>query len=214
MLTLTPRDPTGSISPLSPLRSPPGLRVFGAKVPASRLRDELNLLRLRVHRDAFYLQAPPLIHVLRRPKSMFKSSSLELAWPFSTCQMKTPFFAPFLRKGVWKFLPILPKVPSSGFGYPPEGVVLAFFHLWKPIPASCAHGLRPSKPFSFQRIETKFLSSLSDPALFSKTLTGFRPALHRFHPRWKAVLIMRPKGLVQGGGTAFLGVLDLSGFLF
>jgi hypothetical protein len=127
--------------------------------------------------------------------------------------MKAPFNAPFLRKGVWKFLPILPEVPSSGFGYPPEGFVLAFFHLWKPIPASCAHGLRPSKLFSSQRIETKFLSPLSDLALLSKTLTGFRPALHRFYPRWKAVLFMRPEGLVQGGGNAFLGILDLSGFL-
>jgi hypothetical protein len=95
---------------------------------------------------------------------------------------------------------------------PSRGCCAAFFHLWKPIPASCARGLRPSKLFSLQRIETKFLPSLSDLALFPKTLTGFRPALHRFHPRWKAVLIVRPKGLVRGGGIAFLGILDLSGF--
>jgi hypothetical protein len=122
-------------------------------------------------------------------------------------------FRAFSSKRRLEVFALLPEVPSSGFGYPPEGVCLAFFHLRKPIPASCAHGLRPSKLFSFQRIETKFLSPLSDRALFSKTLTGFRPALHRLHPRWKAVLIVRPKGLVQGGGTALLGVIDLSGFL-
>lgn len=102
------------------MRSPPGLKVFNAKVPASRRRDVLNLFGLRVHRDALHLQAPLLIRVLRRPKAASKSSSLELAQPFSTHQMKTPFYAPFLRKGVWKYCLSFQKCPPQGLATLPR----------------------------------------------------------------------------------------------
>jgi hypothetical protein len=45
LLSSTSRDPTGSISPLSPLRFPPGPRVLEAEIPSSRFQDELNLLQ-------------------------------------------------------------------------------------------------------------------------------------------------------------------------
>lgn len=145
---------------------------------------------------------------------MVKSSSLELSWPFSTRQMKAPFFFTFSSKRRLEVNCLsFQKFPPQGLATLP-GVLKAFLHPWKPISASCAHGLSPSKLFSFQRIETKFPSFLSDLALSSKTLVGLRSVLHRFYPRWKAVLFVRPEGLDQGGGIALLGLTDLSGFPF
>lgn len=89
---------------------------------------------------------------------------------------------------------------------PSRGCIKAYLHPWEHLSAPGALGFNPTKLFSFQRIEAKFPLLLSDLALSSKTEFGFRSALHRFHPRRKAVLLLRPEGLGQGEGVAFLGL--------
>jgi len=137
----------------------------------------------------------------------FRSSSLEFPQPFSISGLKRPFFRSF--RSVRSVSPHASKVPPSGFGYPLGGV--SRFDPWKPLSASNARGLRPSKPFSFPAIRRFFRIAASVPALSSKTFrpwTGASTGCSRGESR----SLVSPGGLDRGRDDALLGFQALSGF--
>jgi hypothetical protein len=95
-----------------------------------------------------------------------------------------------------------PEVPSSGFGYPLDGV--SHQNPRKPLSAPNALGLLPSELFSSPGIDKMFPPCL--PLLrFSNKPLGLLPALQRLPPPGKAVLLSALEGLVRVGGFALLG---------
>jgi hypothetical protein len=76
-------------------------------------------------------------------------------------------FVDSLSRSVWKALPCFPKVPSSGFGYPLDGV--STFQPRESFSTPDALGLRPSELCSFVMIDVSFRKRLSALALSCKT---------------------------------------------
>jgi hypothetical protein len=112
------------------------------------------------------------------------STSLELLGLAAFPDPDALFFAS-LPRNVREPLPWLPKAPSSGFGYPLDGV--SFPGPGRHFSTPNALRLRPSELFSFSVISQCFRIDLSAPALFYKTFSSLVPALQRLPPTEKAV---------------------------
>jgi hypothetical protein len=105
-----------------------------------------------------------------------------------------------------------PKVPSSGFGYPLDGV--SHPNPWRSLSISNALGLCPSELSSFSVVNRVFRADLSALAFFHETRWGLAPTLQRVAPTEKAVpTLLLPGGLVRGRTTCSHGLSDLLGFL-
>jgi hypothetical protein len=86
------------------------------------LKGGLELPGLLLHLRVSRLQAPLFAHVLRRPKAMRKSTSLELSSLQHASDADTPFFTLSFERAAEGFRLISSAVPPSGFGYPPGDV--------------------------------------------------------------------------------------------
>jgi len=101
-------------------------------------------------------------------------------------------------------LPRLSEVPSSGFGYPLDGV--SPVHPRKPLSAPNAPGLHPSELCSFPGIESRspeILSALALPFQPCRLKSGASAACS---PR-KSRIPLAPNGLGRVGTLALLGLL-------
>mgnify|MGYP003572361760 CR=1 FL=1 len=141
---------------------------------------------------------------IREPFS--NHASLELSCP-SACQDQGAllFSLRRLTKRLRKRCLAPQEVPSSGFGYPLDGV--SHPNPWKPLSASHAHGLRPSELFSFPVIEKKVSRFLFRSGSFLPNLPGLAPELQRLPPAGKAVPPPASPGVYPGAGpSALLGL--------
>lgn len=102
-------------------------------------------------------------------------------------------------------MPNLSEVPSSGFGYPHDGV--SPIHSRKPFSASYALGLRPTKHFSEILIEHQFPDAPSVLALYSKTSSALNRRFNGLLPRPQPYPFALPEGLVLDRVIASLGFL-------
>jgi len=123
--------------------------------------------------------------------------------------MPVPFFSLRFSEASRPRCPAVLEVPSSGFGYPLDGV--RFVHPWKPLSAPHALGLRPSKLFSNPGIENKFPCFPSALALFPKPCSASDRRLSGFLPPDQPCLSLPPEGLVRAETSCSLGLSDLSG---
>ena len=115
---------------------------------------------------------PPLVlcYVDRNPPT--KSTSHELSDPSAFPEGSALLFTHRLMR-VQEDLLCLLEVPSSGFGYPLDGVRNP--HPWEPFGAPNALGFRSSELYSSPEIENLFRSFLSALTFSYETL----PASHR-----------------------------------
>jgi len=157
-------------------------------------------------------QACPLRHFLTT-SAVFPEACCQLSNPRPTLNSKfssslrsaslqhsqhgRPFFALNLRLSVWRLLPLSPKVPPLGFGYPFDGVSSP--KPWKSFSTPHAHGIRPSELFSVPEIRLGFRSDV--PLLrFSPRPFGLGDTLQRLKPSGSAVPFSSQMGLASRSG--------------
>jgi hypothetical protein len=103
------------------------------------------------------------------------------------------------------------EVPSSGFGYPLDGVSCP--NPWKPLSASHAHGLHPSELCSSSVIEKKVSRLLFRSGSFQPNHPGLVPELQRLTPTEEAVPPPASPDVYSGAGpSALLGVATSQAF--
>jgi hypothetical protein len=123
-------------------------------------------LALRRHLSVFHPCSPFRSKIPVDSRTLGQTPRLSFLALQRASAEKTLFFAS-LSGGVWKVLPYSPEVPSSGFGYPHDGV--STFQPWESFSTPNALGLRPTELCSFVMIDVLFRKRLSAPALSYKT---------------------------------------------
>jgi hypothetical protein len=123
--------------------------------------------------------------------------------------MKPPFFSLGFSQASRRRCPVFLEVPSSGFGYPLDGVSLP--HPWKPLSAPHTLGLSPSELFSSPGVEKRSPIFPSALALSTQTFSAWIPCLSGFLPPDKPCLFLPPEGLVRAETSCSPGLSDLSG---
>lgn len=107
-------------------------------------------------------------------------------------------------------MPSLSEVPSSGFGYPHDGV--SQVHSRKPFSALYALGLRPTKCFSGTLVAHQFPDVLSILALCFKTSSALNRRFNGLIPRPQPYPFALPEGLVLDRVNTSLGFMTFKAF--
>lgn len=144
-----------------------------------------------------HLQAPLFVHVLRRPKAMRKSSSLELR-PLRHSSDASALYTLPLRESGWRLSPQLssglpPRVwlPSRGFQL--SCIPGSLFQL----PTPMGFTLQSFSPFD--RSKRGFPLSFRS-CVFVENLIGLPPTLQRVNPRRIAVPLFASGRISSGRG--------------
>lgn len=155
-------------------------------------------------------RVPQKTFVLVRPKPKFSASRVSFRGPSAFVRSKNPFFH-FLSKASGKCWPALQKSPPQGLATLSR---MTLFDPWKPLSASHALGLSPSKLCSAGELKRKFPFSFSVLALFHQTLPAWYRRFDDFPLTDSRAPHLLPEGLAQGGAIAFMGLyFHLSGSL-